>query len=367
MRGNTLHLLILGGSAHHLGGVEAFCDRSGVALRSLGGWTVTRLPTNTAYIGFRQIFRLLKGLRQLIALRREKPDCVWLQYGNLPDLAYLVVAKMLRMRVMVTPHLGSNWRSQTNRLLRALGNISLRLADRLALISLTQEEEINFHSSTPRSLIRNFLPSEVLTAELDDVDASPPALQLIHSGRLSEGKGTFLVIEACARLRDAGVPFHARITGGASKETRDRLNQLIAEHDLAKSVVVLGRVPEVQLLEHLKGSDVLIHLSRIDSYPLIVLEAIACSTLPVCMELAGARDQVETYGGHVVSKEHAVEETMAWLAAQDLAALRRQSHAAALRVRADYSWDRCARALDAALRACQAKDRKAFTQPDPVL
>ena len=127
---------------------------------------------------------------------------------------------------------------------------------------------------------------------------------------------------------------------------------MIAERRLEDRVSVLGRVPEDELLDHLRGSDILVHPSLIDSYPLIVLEAMACSMLPVCIELAGARDMIETYGGHVVSRADAVAEAAEWLAAQDLADIRKRGRAAAERVRADYAWDRCAGALETALKAC---------------
>jgi glycosyltransferase involved in cell wall biosynthesis len=361
MAGGAMHLLILGGSSDHPGGVEAFCERSRLALlRRSPDWRITRLPTNTAYLAPRGLRRFMAGLDALRRYRRHKPDCVWLQYVNLPDLAYLVVAKALGMRVMVTPHLGANWRSQANRALRTASEYALSLADRLALISRTQEGEIALHDRPPRSLIRNFLPAEILGVPPADPAARPAALQLIHSGRLSEGKGSFLVIEVCARLREAGVPFQARITGGADRETYDRLAGLIARHGLGDHVFVLGRVPEEELLDHLRGADVLVHLSSIDSYPLIVLEAMACATLPVCMELAGARDQIETYGGHVVAVARAADEAAEWLVAQDVGELRRLGRDAAVRVRADYDWDACASALEAALRACVAGDRRDF-------
>jgi glycosyltransferase involved in cell wall biosynthesis len=131
-----------------------------------------------------------------------------------------------------------------------------------------------------------------------------------------------------------------------------RLHAMIGEHALADQVSVLGRVPEDELLGHLRGSDVLIHLSSIDSYPLIVLEAMACSVTPVVLELAGARDMVDTYGGHVVQRCNAVGDTVEWLRRCDLAALRKTRADIARRVRADYAWPRCSAALAAALEAC---------------
>ncbi|PZU15056.1 MAG: hypothetical protein DI606_00340 [Sphingobium sp.] len=357
-------LLVVGGSHDHLGGVEAFCERGCIALEARGRWSCDRVTAGSAYLTMRRIPLFLRSIGQLIHrgfVRR--PDVAWIQYVNLPDLFYVVVARAMGMRVMVTPHLGSNWRSQMNPFMRRLSKLLLHLTDRLALISWTQEKELLLPRSVPRSLIRNFLPDTVLSAPLIDGEQLPAPIQLIHSSRLSEGKGTFMVVDVCRRLRDAGVPFFARITGTGDAGTMQRLHRMIADARLESQVAVLGRVPENELLDHLRHSDVLIHLSRIDSYPLIVLEAMSCSTVPVVMELAGARDMVETYRGHVVSVSGAVDETVAWLEACDLQALRRERRETAERVRTDYSWSNCASALSRALDACMDEQRETIDEP----
>jgi glycosyltransferase involved in cell wall biosynthesis len=343
-----MRVLMLGGSHANPGGVEAFCERSSEALHRRGGWQAVRIPTDTAYLRPSTLGGFLRGLGALTRYWRQRPDCVWLQYVNLPDLAYLIVAKALRMRILVTPHLGSNWRSQRNPVLRALSGGLLRLADRLALISRTQEEEIVLPAGVPRSDIRNFLPESLLMSPLAS-ETDSPELRLMHSGRLSEGKGTFLLIEVCAQLRDRGVAFSTTVTGGADEETFARIHKLIADHGLADRVDVLGRIPEQQLLDEMRRSDVLVHLSKIDSYPLVVLEALACSTFPLCMELAGARDMIERYAGHVVPQDGTVDAAALFLATADPRSLRRQAREAALRVRDGYGWDNCGAALEAAL------------------
>jgi glycosyltransferase involved in cell wall biosynthesis len=347
-----MYLVILGGSLDHPGGVEAFCDRSKEALEKRSDIRIRRIPTSTAYLTFKKLPNYLRGVTALLACRRDRPDCIWLQYVNLPDLSYLLIARLMGFRVMVTPHLGSNWRSQSNPVLRWLSGAVLKAAHRLALISKTQELEINLPAAVPRSLIRNFLPAEILTASLPQNDNRPSAIQLIHSGRLSEGKGSFLVIEIAARLKAAGHPFFMRITGGADEATYARMREMITQHGLENEVAILGRVPEDDLLAHLKNSDLLVHPSKIDSYPLIVLEAMACSMLTVCMELAGARNMVETYGGHIVSQENAVAEAADWIISQPLSSLRQSAGQAAIDVRRDYDWSNCAGALETALNAC---------------
>ena len=184
----------------------------------------------------------------------------------------------------------------------------------------------------------------------------PASLQLVHACRLSEGKGTLLLVEVCAALRRRGEPFHARIIGSADKAFMARLDRLIAEHDLSDAITVLGRLDEAPLLAELRRSDILVHLSRIDSYPLIVLEALACGVMPLCLDLAGARAMVETYGGAWVHAGTAVEEAAAWIAQQDLAEIRARAPLTAARIREDFAWERCAALIADAVEACVKDD-----------
>jgi glycosyltransferase involved in cell wall biosynthesis len=346
--GKPMQVLVIGGTPAHPGGVEAFCARSAEALAERGTVRLVHREADTAFLGIRRVPALVRRLLRLFGDRRGGFAGVWVQYVNLPDLLYVGAARLAGFRVMVTPHLGANWRSQERAGLRRLSRALLGRAQRLALISRTQELEVALPPGLPRALIRNFLP-QALWAEPVPPANDGPALQLIHSGRLSAGKGTFVFVEACAALRARGVPFQARITGGADADTMAQLHALVAEHGLGDQVAVLGRVSDAELLRLLRAADVLVHPSRIDSYPLIVLEALACGVFPVCMELAGARDMIESYAGHVVGTADPAAEIAAFLAGADAAALRAETLAAAARVREDYHWNNCAAALERAL------------------
>lgn len=343
-----MRILMLGGSSPP-GGVEAFCEYSRKAITRQCDWQIWHAPTDTSYLTLTRIPGLLKRLVSLIPYRRKRIDCVWLQYACLPDLAYLLAAKLCGFTVMVTPHLGSNWRSQSNSVLRGFSRVLLSFADRLALISRTQEFELCLPTKVPRSYIRNFLPEPALIGDISDGQGQPAAMRLIHAARLSEGKGTFLFLDVCRSLQEAGVPFHARLAGGTDGGTYARIHELIDAYDLQRSVAVLGHVPKNELLQHLRNSDLLIHLSTIDSYPLIVLESIACSTFPICINLAGAADMVKTYIGHVVDSREPVAQTVAFLRTQRVRDIRALCGEAALRVRDDYAWAQSARAVRSAI------------------
>jgi glycosyltransferase involved in cell wall biosynthesis len=344
-----MRILMVGGTPRHPGGVEAFCERSRQAMACQCDWEIWHMPADTSFLKLAQVPALLKRLFSLLEYRRKGIDCVWLQYVCFPDLAYLLVAKLCGFTVMVTPHLGSNWRSQANPILRTCSGWLLALADRLALISRTQELEINLPRRVPRSAIRNFLPENVLTGDIPDGAGQAPTIQLIHSGRLSEGKGTFLFLDVCRDLQAAGVCFQARITGGADEATYERIRNIIAASSLQDRVTLMGRVSDEELHRLLCTSDILVHLSRIDSYPLIVLEGIACSMFPICIDLAGASDMVTTYAGHLVTGSEAVAQTVEFIGCQQFRELRAASKEAASRVRKDYAWPRCVCAVQAAI------------------
>jgi glycosyltransferase involved in cell wall biosynthesis len=355
-----MKLLVLGGAPQHWGGLEEFGVRAAQALERTGRHSVSKLPTATAFLNFSRFPEFVRGLSRLAGYRRAQLDCVWLQYSNLPDLIYLLLAKLLGFPILVTPHIGSKGLSQSNSILRTASCWMLGLADRIALLSKTQEQELQLPAKVPRSYIRTFLPASLgLTGLLPRRDPVAAELQLIHAGRLSEDKGTFLFLDVCEQLRSAETPFCAKIAGGADERTMARLAQTILNYGLENQVKLLGWIAASELPKLLEASDVLVHLSKIDSYPLIVLEGIACAAFPICKDLPGARDMVETYDGHIVSEIAAVQETADFLKGLELGQLRVQSRAAAARLRADYSWDACVRALEAALSATVAHKSKA--------
>lgn len=358
-----MKILMLGGTPRLKGGVDEFCKRSMAAFAKLTGHRIERIPTESAYLNLSRMPAYLKGIGKLISHRGKDIDVVWLQYVSLADLAHLVVAKALGMKVLVTPHLGKNWRSQSNPLLRGISRRLLELADGMAPISRTQELEIPFPRGVPRSYVRNFLPLRIFSVKPPLLEEAPPVMQLIHSGRLSEGKGTFLFVDVCHRLKQQGVPFQARITGGADDATYAALDAKIREYGLESEVSVLGRVSDEEILDLLLKTDFLIHLSKIDSYPLIVLEATICGAFPVCYDLAGAADMIRTYDGFVVGDDQIVSRTADFLAGQDLDDIRRRSRAAAARVHADYDWKICVQLAEQAL--VRTRDRS-FPEAAPA-
>lgn len=329
-------MLVLGGAVYHPGGLEAFCARAAEAVSAAdAGWTAQWWPTDAAYLTPRRLPGLVRRLRAGLGARRF--DLVWLQFSTLADLAFLVEARALRVPVLVTPHLGANARLQRIGALRRSCTALLGMASRIGVLFDEQGREIALPPRVPQSTVRTFLPPASLTGPPARKAVGP--LRLIHAGRLSEAKGTFRTVELCAALRSRGVPFTAKIIGRSDDATMARLRALIAAEGLGNRIALIDWLAPEALLQAFAEADVLAHLSLLDAFPLIVLEAMAAGAVPVVGEMAGARSMVAAHGG-LVARD--VATAADWLAAQPIEQLRRQGAAIAASVRAAYRWEVCA-------------------------
>lgn len=339
-------IILVGGTRSARGGVEMFCRRAERALSEFGSVDVETIDANSAHLRLDRLKSYLGSIFGYVSrLRRSNPD-IWVQYVNLPDLAYVFIARVLGKRVVVTPHLGLEWKSQKNKLLKRIGMALLGRRTRIAYLSSSQIAELSLDSQGELTEITTFLPEAVL-AEAER--ARPPRhLRLVHVARLSESKGSLLFLQVCRKLKASGRSFRAEVIGTGDPRFIAKLHEYARDHDL-NEVKFRGHVDEAGVVEALLKSDVLLHLSKLDSYPLIVLESLACGVYPVCLDLAGARNIIERYHGAIVSADDAVRDASRFLIDLDLGALREVSDHIRPRVVDDHSWKRCAMLAEAAV------------------
>jgi len=342
---NVLRLCIIGGSPGHPGGLEAFCERALEAFRlHATDVVVAHFPTEAAYVGQRGFGAMRRCAAALIGRRRDY-DVAWVHVSSLAECLFVPLARLLGWRVLVTPHLGATSRQETRGLIRRLRLALMGRAHGVGLLFAGQDAEISLPSKLPRRVIGTFLPSEAFALE-----TAPPVpgrpLHLIHAARFSEAKGTFLMLDLCARLREAHVPFSARLIGRADDATMAEIARRIAAARMSDQVTITDWLDAKGIAAALRDADVLVHLSSIDSFPLIVLEALAAGTLPIVRPMSGSLSMVRKFGGFCAGQTEGdsgitadpVSEAFAWLTAADLAELRREGSAAAERTRAAYSW-----------------------------
>ena len=120
--------------------------------------------------------------------------------------------------------------------------------------------------------------------------------EIITIGSLQPYKGQSYLIEACALLRDKGIPFRCRIIGGG--EEYSKLEQMINETHLAGIVELLGPQPQEEVAQLLPTAHCYVQPSiitssgKMEGIPVSLMEALACQLPVVATSISGIPELV---------------------------------------------------------------------------
>ncbi len=121
----------------------------------------------------------------------------------------------------------------------------------------------------------------------------PPCI--IAVGRLVETKGFHVLVEACARLRDRGLPCQCLIIGAGPEA--GRIGKLINDIGVIDRVVLKGKLSPDELLPYYRRADVLampacIRNQDADGIPTVLIEAMAMEIPVVATRVSGIPELV---------------------------------------------------------------------------
>jgi glycosyltransferase involved in cell wall biosynthesis len=185
-------------------------------------------------------------------------------------------------------------------------------------------------------------------------------LQVLGVGRLVAKKGFDVLVDACAVLRDRGVPFEARIVGQDDAEG-EALRRRIAAHGLQQRVTLAGATGPEGLLREYRGAGALCMPCRLlpddrDGIPNVLVEAMAAGAPVVATNVSGIPELIEhEVNGLLVEPEQpeALADALIRLHADPRLTTRLTANARAT-VRERFDGDRLARDLAALFREAVA-------------
>jgi glycosyltransferase involved in cell wall biosynthesis len=113
-------------------------------------------------------------------------------------------------------------------------------------------------------------------------------LRLLFIALLCEAKGLMVLIDACGRLAKRGVPFHLNVMGRfESEEFEARVRRRVADLNIDERVQFLGVLTGADKFAVFHLSDVLCHPTFFDTFPVVILEAMACGLPAVATRFSG--------------------------------------------------------------------------------
>jgi len=110
-----------------------------------------------------------------------------------------------------------------------------------------------------------------------------------------ETKGFHVLVEACARLRDRGLPCRCLIIGDGPEA--GRLQDLVNDFGVNDRVILRGKLPPAELMAYYRQADVLampacIRNQDADGIPTVLIEAMAMEIPVVATRVSGIPELV---------------------------------------------------------------------------
>jgi glycosyltransferase involved in cell wall biosynthesis len=302
---------------------------------------ISRSLDDIGAIGFQKWWRYLdllaKTMRQIIVFR---PDLIYFTPtsfgpGFYKDAIALLLAKALGGRLVYHFHNKGVKKRQNY----VIDNFLYRLVfvkARVILLSRHLYEDVQKYVPIHNVYYcPNGIP-DVSVRFLQKPDHQK--VELLFLSNLYVSKGVEVMLEACALLKNRGYVFHCSIIGGEGDWTASDLVKSIDSKSLKNVVTYRGRQygPTKQL--SLAGSDIFVHPTCEDCFPLVLLEAMQHS-LPIVSTFEGGIPDIVDDGttGYLVPKND-VEALADRLAILIVSAQKRSLMGVAARVKYEHEF-----------------------------
>lgn len=241
---------------------------------------------------FRAIALFPKAVYAAERIRREGVQHIHAHYASHPALVAWIVFRLTGIGYSITVHAHDIFVRTT------MLETKLRDADFIVAISTYNRdylaETIGSWLLEKTKVIRcGVMPNRYLPGR---TIKSGERLEIIHVGSLQPYKGQRFLVEACAQLKDRGLPFRCRIIGEG--EERARLQALIKLKGLDGRIELLGAKTQEEVAALLPTANCYLQPSimtpagKMEGIPVALMEAMACQLPVIASDLSGIPELV---------------------------------------------------------------------------
>jgi glycosyltransferase involved in cell wall biosynthesis len=101
------------------------------------------------------------------------------------------------------------------------------------------------------------------------------------------------VIKSLGKLKNDFPEIRYVLAGKYDDEEKQRINQLVAQHNAEGLVILSGFINEEELPDHFLMADLFILPSKKEGFGIVFIEALACGLPVICGNTDGSRDAVK--------------------------------------------------------------------------
>ena len=204
----------------------------------------------------------------------------------LRDALLFFVSKRISKRTLV--HLHTEGLHELLESKKTVHQIVRFLMKNVELITITQEA----NNIALKSNI--FKRVHLLSNMVDDCGPRPETFKNSNEiicgylGNYDERKGVLQFIDILADLKSSGLPVRGIIHGGSTKDIdNDKLKSYVASKNAIEYIDVKGFIEEDLKSEFYFGLDIFLYPTRHDHAPIVLLETLAHSTVPISLQTGG--------------------------------------------------------------------------------
>ncbi len=145
------------------------------------------------------------------------------------------------------------------------------------------------HEHWPKvKVVRCGVDRSYIDAKVEPITESK---RLVCVGRICEQKGQLLLVEAAARVRDAGEDFELVLVGDG--DMRAEVEGLVRHYELEDTVTITGWASGAEVRDQLVGARAMVLPSFAEGLPVVIMEALALGRPVISTYIAGIPELVE--------------------------------------------------------------------------
>jgi glycosyltransferase involved in cell wall biosynthesis len=206
------------------------------------------------------------------------------------DLLYVLILKTLRLKILFHLHgKGISQKIRSSRTHRVLYRWAFKDSKVICLSKRLATDIQDIYSTKPFVVANGIDLQSTATIEIENLTGKP---QILFISNYFTSKGILDLIEALRIVKDQGLAFTSKLVGAPGDLSTENLRNRVQQAGLKNQVRICGPLYGADKIQALKESDIFVHPSHNDAFPLVILEAMQFGLPIITTDEGGIPDMI---------------------------------------------------------------------------